>query len=82
MYNKTTDTYTCDICGYENKWDSHDEVHGELWSCESCGTTFCSKCFIEELGWDAYHKMMQSDDLVSCPDCYKIMREENENDVG
>lgn len=52
MYNITTDTYTCDICGYENKWDSHDEVHGELWGCESCGTTFCSKCFIEELGQD------------------------------
>ena len=48
MYVEKTDTYTCDFCGHNAKWDASDDVHGELWSCEAegCGKVFCSKCFI------------------------------------
>lgn len=35
MYVEKTDTYTCDFCGHNAKWDASDDVHGELWSCES-----------------------------------------------
>lgn len=34
MYVEKTDTYTCDFCGHNAKWDASDDVHGELWSCE------------------------------------------------
>lgn len=51
MYVEKTDTYTCDFCGHNAKWDASDDVHGELWSCEAegCGKVFCSKCFISAL---------------------------------
>ena len=44
MYVEKTDTYTCDFCGHNAKWDASDDVHGELWSCEAegCGKVFCS----------------------------------------
>lgn len=35
MYVEKTDTYTCDFCGHNAKWDASDDVHGELWSCEN-----------------------------------------------
>ena len=31
MYLMSTDTYVCDICGFEGKFDTHDDIHG------SCG---------------------------------------------
>lgn len=42
MYVEKTDTYTCDFCGHNAKWDASDDVHGELWSCEAEG---CGKVF-------------------------------------
>lgn len=50
MYNCIKDTYTCDLCGFEMEWDASDLVHGEMWGCEKCGDTFCSKCFIDRHG--------------------------------
>lgn len=32
-YNNDRDTYSCDICGFESKWEAKDDAHGELWSC-------------------------------------------------
>ena len=75
MYKIASDKYECDYCGYENSWDAHDDVHGELWGCEHCGKTFCSKCFIEKYGESAYQTMMQSHDLIACPDCYNKEQE-------
>lgn len=43
MYVEKTDTYTCDFCGHNAKWDASDDVHGELWSCEAEG---CGKFFL------------------------------------
>ena len=70
MYNSFTDTYTCDVCGFEMAWDASDLVHGEMWGCEKCGNSFCSKCFIDRYGREEYMKMMQGSDLMYCPDCY------------
>ena len=33
MYHEKTDTYSCDICGFEMGWEDHDDEHGDLWSC-------------------------------------------------
>lgn len=72
-----TDTYRCDICGFEAKWDETDEIYGDLWSCESehhnyeiCGNIFCSKCFMDKYGYNAYIEMMRDHDYIKCPDCY------------
>ena len=70
MYLMSTDTYVCDICGFEGKFDTHDDIHGELWGCERCGSTFCTKCFIDTIGKNAYWKMMHGEDLILCPECY------------
>lgn len=50
MYVEKTDTYTCDFCGHNAKWDASDDVHGELWSCEAegCGKVFCSNRCIQQ----------------------------------
>lgn len=66
-YNLGTDTYSCDICGFEMQWDVSDLVHGEMWGCEKCGGTFCSKCFIDRYGREEYMRMMQQSDLVCIP---------------
>lgn len=70
MYLMESDIYVCDICGFEGRWDDHDDIHGELWGCERCGGTFCTKCFIDTIGKNAYLKMMHSEDLILCPECY------------
>ena len=70
MYLMSTDTYVCDICGFERKFDTDNALHGELWGCERCGDTFCSKCFIDRMGEEDYWKMMRDSDLIMCPICY------------
>lgn len=70
MYLLSTDTYVCDICGFEGKFDTDNDIHGELWGCERCGDTFCSKCFIDRMGEEDYWKMMRDSDLIMCPICY------------
>ena len=37
MYNIETDNYQCDFCGFEEKWDGTDEIHGDMFGCEKCG---------------------------------------------
>lgn len=79
MYSMKRDAYTCDLCGVEMKWDESDERNGEMWGCEKCGVTFCSKCFRDQKGMKAYMDMMQGFDLVLCPACYdKAVKEERE----
>lgn len=69
MYHEKTDTYSCDICGFEMGWEDHDDEHGELWSCELCGATFCTKCYVERHGRQNYNEMMQSGGYILCPNC-------------
>lgn len=76
MYNLEKDTYICDTCGFEAKWDASDDIHGELWGCEECGDTFCSKCFIDRFGQDAYMKMAQESDRIYCPVCWGKHKQE------
>lgn len=71
MYSMKRDTYTCDLCGVEMKWDESDEINGEMWGCEKCGDTFCSKCFIDKYGREAYMSMMQGHDKIYCPNCFQ-----------
>lgn len=72
-YLMGTDTYTCDYCGVEMKWDGEDERHGVLWECEKCGTKhFCSACFIKRFGKNAFDVMLQDMERLMCPDCYGL----------
>lgn len=73
-YNTVSDTYSCDICGFEMQWDASDLIHGEMWECDKCGYTFCSKCFIDRYGREEYTRMMQKSDFVYCPSCWKKVR--------
>ncbi len=68
-YHSEDGTYSCDSCEFRNGWDASDDLHGELWGCEKCGRTFCSKCFIDKHGHNEYMDMMQKGDLILCPDC-------------
>lgn len=70
MYN-SDDTYTCDICGFTEKWNESDEIHGDMWSCEKCGSTFCGKCLRDAIDMKEYMEMMQGGDLILCPKCYQ-----------
>lgn len=70
MYSISTDTYTCDFCDTEMKWDKRDDIWGTMWSCEKCGNNFCTKCFTERHGLNKYREMMQGHDLIFCPTCY------------
>lgn len=76
MYNTAEDTYSCDICGFEQKWDASDDIHGTMWGCEGCGDCFCSKCFIDKFGHEEYMRMMQNSDLIYCPSCWEKHRKE------
>ena len=49
MYSMVKDTYTCDTCGFEEKWDAHDDHRGDIWECECCGAHFCTDCFVKSL---------------------------------
>ena len=68
MYKIDTDTYVCDCCGREYKWDG--EEYGNIWECEECGKHFCTDCFTAALGRDAFDSMTRMFEKVLCPDCY------------
>lgn len=74
-HHENDDTYSCDMCGFRNKWEAIDENRGELWSCEKCGRIFCSSCFTDKHGAKEYMHMMQGSDYVLCPDCWEEERE-------
>lgn len=76
-YHSEDDTYSCDFCRFRNEWDASDHIHGELWGCEKCGKTFCSKCFIDKHGKGNYMDMMQGSGLILCPDCFGKARDAN-----
>ena len=40
MYLMGRDEYECDICGFREKWDAHDDHRGDMWECERCGKHF------------------------------------------
>lgn len=57
-YNMSTDTYNCDICGFELKWGDSDDI----------------LCFIDRYGIVEYKKMMQQSSRVYCPSCWEEHR--------
>lgn len=70
MYSMGKDTYICDTCGFEEKWDAHDDRRGDMWECEHCGKHFCTRCFVDKLGRESFDKMLSETDFVLCADCY------------
>ncbi len=66
-----SEKYVCDFCGVEIDWEETDDFCGNVWICESCGRTFCSKCLQDAIGQDDYWGMMLSCVPALCPDCYK-----------
>lgn len=79
MYSIKTDLYQCDFCGFEEKWDATDEIHGDLWGCERCGSAFCTKCFKDKFGEANYYRMMREFNLIYCPDCFEKYYKEEMN---
>ena len=70
MYNLTKDTYICDICGFEQKWDAHDDHRGDIWECEDCFAHFCTNCFVKALGQAEWNRMLGEMSEIYCPTCY------------
>lgn len=70
MYNMEKDTYTCDTCGFEQKWDAHDDHRGDIWECEDCCKHFCTACFVKALGQTEWERMIGETDRILCPSCY------------
>ena len=58
------------VCVY-NLPDEADTLEhgGELWSCELCGATLCTKCYVERHGRQNYDEMMWSGGYILCPNC-------------
>ena len=77
-YHSEDDTYSCDICGFRNKWEAYDKIRGELLSCEKCGRIFCSSCFTDEYGAKEYMCMMQGSNHILCPYCWEEERKVDE----
>ena len=75
-YHMDTNTYECDWCGAEMGWNERNGDQGTMWECECCEKHFCSKCFIHSHGEIAYENMMQIDEKVYCPKCWKEKRME------
>lgn len=71
MYSMVKDTYTCDTCGFEEKWDAHDDHRGDIWECECCGAHFCTECFVKKFGRESFDKMLKEAGHITCVDCYK-----------
>jgi len=65
------ETNICHLCGFEAPWETSDDIHGPIWVCEYCGEEFCTKCFVDRYGRDAYDHMVKDSDMVLCPDCYE-----------
>lgn len=70
MYNMNKDTYICDECGFEQKWDAHDDYRGDIWECEYCDEHFCTACFVKAAGRDAFDHMLRETDYVVCAKHY------------
>lgn len=56
----STETYYCKYCNTKMKWDEHNDKNGEIWGCEKCDKTFCTKCFTDKHGQNNYMNMMLS----------------------
>lgn len=65
------ESYPCARCGTVIHWEGADERRGVLWSCEECGTPFCTACFVEVHGRGEYMRMVYRHQPMRCPSCYE-----------
>lgn len=72
----------CDICGFVMDWEEHNYIHGDLWSCEQCGITFCTKCAVDRIGRNAFDEMIRSGEHVLCPDCEQKCEADDQQKLG
>lgn len=78
MYLMNSDLYECDLCGFKEKWDAHDDRRGDLWECERCGKHFCTNCFKKACGEEDFRKMLSETDNVLCPECWNSQKSQKE----
>lgn len=78
MYLMNSDLYECDLCGFKEKWDAHDDRRGDLWECERCGKHFCTACFEKACGKEDFTKMLSETDKVLCPECWNSQTDQKE----
>lgn len=82
MYLMGSDEYECDICGFREKWDAHDDHRGDMWECERCGKHFCTNCFKKACGEEDFRKMLSETDNVLCPECWKNQPQKKEFSIN
>jgi len=66
--------YTCAYCKTDISWEGADDRNGNIWGCDKCGIDFCTKCFIDSEGSEAFQHMMNSMNDTLCPECFNAMR--------
>lgn len=71
-----SDLWECDLCGFTEVWDDFDDIHGGMWVCPVCNTTFCSKCFKDKCGRTSWTRMLLDDGALLCPACYEKRKED------
>lgn len=82
MYLMGRDEYECDICGFREKWDAHDDHRGDMWECERCGKHFCTNCFKKACGEEDFRKMLSETDNVLCPECWQNQSQKKEFSIN
>lgn len=82
MYLMGSDEYECDLCGFREKWDAHDDRRGDLWECERCGKHFCTNCFKKACGEESFRKMLSETDNVLCPECWQNQPQKKEFSIN
>ena len=65
------DMCICSVCNAEIDWEGSDLHKGHIWVCEECGEYFCTDCFEQVHGCDAFDDMYHNGTTMICPDCYK-----------
>lgn len=71
-----SEVYECALCGFKGRWDISYDVHGDMWGCEECGIVFCSKCFKDKFGTDAWMLMTNCCPIILCPECFEKRQHE------
>ncbi len=69
---------TCVCCGVQILEHSANEERGAILECAECCNHFCTQCFVDHLGTQAYRDMVNSEEATHdnnflCPRCYSAV---------